>query len=88
MNVRQLIAHLEKLDPKAEIMVDAPYYCSKGPEYRATGSLALPVRCLKTGIFTKHDGRHLVPEGKDSLPWVMLQGTDAWGLDQGVTSVG
>lgn len=72
MNVRQLIEHLLKSDLEAEVMIDAPLCCSRSPVV-ATDSLSLPVRCVKLGVF---------PDSGKS--WLIVQGTDAWGLNNGV----
>jgi hypothetical protein len=80
MNAQQLADHINvaiaegKLDPKAEVMISAPFECSRNP--RDTGRkdrFELPVLVLQTGKF--HFGKG---------PFVLIRGTDAWHQDFGV----
>jgi hypothetical protein len=72
MNVRELIENLAGLDPEAEVIIDAPLHCSRGPSYSPTGNLILPVILVKVGRFPHEQF------------WVSIQGTDTWGLNCGV----
>lgn len=45
-------------------------------------NLSLPVRCVKTGTFIV-----VGPGGPSTSRWVKIQGTDVWGLNQGMEGV-
>ena len=86
MNARELVTLLLEYDPNAEVMVTVPLECCREPaaaivrgeggQVSLKGSLSLPTRGLETGMFPDMtvNGAHA---GK---PWVMIQGTDVWGM--------
>jgi hypothetical protein len=76
VNVRRAIELLQQLPPDAEVMIDAPFACSKGAVIAEAANLILPVRSLRAGIF-----HYPKPPGSQ---WVRFMGTDVWGLDQGI----
>jgi hypothetical protein len=80
MNVRRAIELLQQLPPDAEVMIDAPFACSKGAAVADTASLRIPVRSLRSGIFYYPN-----PPGSQ---WACFMGTGAWGLDQGLEADG
>lgn len=64
MKVSQLIEHLQKLDPEAELIISAPFSCARGfLNIPSTGSLDLPVSGVQHGKFGGTE---------DGKPWVMI----------------
>jgi hypothetical protein len=76
MKVQRAIELLQELPPDAEVMIDAPFACSKGAVVAEASHLRIPVRALRTGILY-----HRHPPGSR---WACFMGTDVWGVDQGI----
>jgi hypothetical protein len=79
VNVQQLIDNLQEaiaqgtVDPKAEIMISAPMFCSQNPaDIGRQDHLTIPVLSLEVGSFSS-----------SGHPWVIVQGTSVWGEDLG-----
>jgi len=82
MNVRRAIELLQQLPPDAEVMIEAPFSCSKSPVVSEAGNLILPVRSLRPGYFYFPKPFHFPkPPGSQSVTFV---GTDVLGMDQGI----